>query len=207
MVLYFMISLTQTPLPMAKKQLNITELITDAERIELNKNTSYLKSYPVFIDFFAQKQRLNTADLIIGSHLVYGWMPTILSLELENSDTVVSILNRSKHSKELLSEADLTTLKACINNSLVGASKLLHFIQPDIYPIWDSRVLRYWTKNKSTYGIDQVPKYLELITQMNEIIQLDEFSSIYDTISSKIDYPITKLRALELVMFESEKEN
>jgi hypothetical protein len=29
-----------------------------------------------------------------------------------------------------------------LNNSVVGTSKLLHFVRPDLFPIWDSRIAK-----------------------------------------------------------------
>ena len=56
-----------------------------------------------------------------------------------------------------------------VNNSWIGLSKVLHFINPDIFPIWDSRVAKCFNmlypyqfnkkdiyESESNYGISQV---------------------------------------------------
>ena len=81
---------------------------------------------------------------MIGRFMTYGWMPTILD-ELGELDDVskegnlVKYLNKAKHhKKERLNIREIEHIASCINNSVVGASKLLHFINPNVYAIWDS---------------------------------------------------------------------
>lgn len=111
-------------------------------------------SYNEFIKYFDEiNSEIKLHHLIISSHFVYGWMPTILKFKNTNIKEVLIYLNKAR-SNHLLSEKELLEIKACVNNSMVGTSKLLHFINPQIYAIWDSRVLRYINGNKYFYGID-----------------------------------------------------
>ena len=57
------------------------------------------------------------------------------------------LLNKAK-SGNLLNSEELEIVKKCVNNSLVGTSKLLHFINPSIYAIWDSKIFRNITEKK-----------------------------------------------------------
>lgn len=88
-------------------------------------------------------------DAVVGLHIVYAWMPTIPNLQLPAGLTnaeqaqVVTFLNAAR--LRLLTDAELTFLKESFaNNSMVGLSKLLHFLAPDRYAIWDKRVATAW---------------------------------------------------------------
>jgi hypothetical protein len=115
----------------------------------------YSIAYPTLIAHFASISRpLNINDALIGLHIVYGWMPTIPDLRLavdvaanpERCATLLAELNLACSATEPLVAADaeraMTTVREFTNGSLIGASKLLHFLRPDIFPIWDSRVAR-----------------------------------------------------------------
>ena len=70
-------------------------------------------------------------------------MPTILNYKSNEFDTAVEILNRAKNNPRISTD-DILLLKQLINNSLVGVSKLLHYIN-SVYAIWDSRVCNFLT--------------------------------------------------------------
>lgn len=100
-----------------------------------NQNDFYTNSYSHFINFFAQKKELTKEDIILGMALVYSWMPTIpKNINFEILDEVLPILNRAKKGG-IVSKEEYVILKVLCNNSLVGVSKLLHFINPEQYAI------------------------------------------------------------------------
>ena len=190
--------------PMNFKNLTIEILKRDAENIPIDKNDSYLKAYPEFITYFEINNPIEKHHLIIGSHFIYGWMPTILTLKLDNIEEVLRLLNEVRNGK-VLNEAELETLKKCINNSMVGLSKLLHFINPVNYAIWDSRILNYCTGQSSQYGIDKPKNYIAYIEKLNEISKEKQFNELYAAIKKYFDYPITAMRAIEIIMFQTNK--
>jgi len=187
------------------KNLNFDTLKDNIKDFTIDPNSSYIKSYPEFIEFFKSKDKITEHDLIISSHFVYGWMPTIINLKLDNTNHVLELLNQAKKGR-LLKKAELETLKKAINNSMVGASKLLHFINPKIYAIWDSRIYRYLTEKKSAYGIGKVDLYLEYLGGLEKIAYTTGFGEIQNKISNTVGYQISANRAIELVMFEAGKK-
>ena len=176
----------------------------------------YLFSYKYFINYFKNiDKKLDVESLVISSHFVYGWMPTIISLNTNKVkiDKILEILNGIKENKINLEKQDLTDLKTIINNSVVGTSKLLHFIAPENYAIWDSRIYNYIINDqnkKSSYGVNNELTYLNYNNTLREIslennyliseIELfrSEFKKIYK-------YDISNLRSLELIMFITNK--
>lgn len=117
---------------------NINTLITDAKSIDFSKvRKSNFISYKSFIEYFKDiKGELTKHNLIIGINFTYGWMPTIFKFKNFELYEIVLILNKARNI-ELLNESELDIIRKCLNNSLVGTSKLLHFINPNKYPIWD----------------------------------------------------------------------
>lgn len=186
------------------RELKIENLKKESKIFEIKEDDSYLNSYQEFIDYFEKIEEIEKHHLVISSHFVYGWMPTILNLKLNNLDEILPILNQAKTDK-LLDKDDLKKLRFSINNSAVGITKLLHFINPEIYPIWDSKIYKYWSGNKTISGIDKPENYLEFIRQINKITKHKDFEDIHNIIESKLQYKVSPVRALELLIFQSYK--
>jgi hypothetical protein len=90
-------------------------------------------------------------------------------------------------------------LKA-INNSVVGTSKFLHFVAPEIFPIWDSRIAAVFGF-RHDYQINNALNYRKYC------------DAIHDRLARPIDWPIllandetlsrktTNVRKLEFCLF------
>ncbi len=172
---------------------------------KIPRNESYVVSYPYLIEYFKSKSSFVAGDVVCGAHMVYGWMPTILELYSEsgNSDLGVAAqtLSEAKAGRDL-SEQQLKALAAIINNSLVGASKLLHFVAPEHFPIWDSKVYSFVHEQRPHhYRLNNVGNYLDYVKLLKHLCQKPEFPRFYDSVRKKLDYDVSPLRALELVMF------
>tara|TARA_B100000780_G_C20687328_1_gene273414 strand:- start:19 stop:435 length:417 start_codon:yes stop_codon:yes gene_type:complete len=133
-------------------------------------------------------------------------MPTIIELKFKDMEDVLKSLNNAK-SGAMLTLGELELLKSTINNSLVGLSKLLHFINPIDYAIWDSRIYRYTTVKKSSYGIGNTQLYLNYLSKLNDIESHVDFNEIKKNVSVHFDYEITSKRVIELLMFEADKRD
>jgi hypothetical protein len=189
---------------MQLKNLTFENLNRDAEGFSIIANDSYLESYPEFIAYFRNIKIIEKHHLIISSHFVYGWMPTILTLETTELDKILMLLNSVKKGHHLGIE-EIKVLKHCVNNSMVGLSKLLHFINPMDYAIWDSRIYRYITGAKSQHSIAKPENYLAYLDQLREIEKHEDYNSLQERIQTHIDYAIIPMRAMELLMFEVDR--
>ena len=125
---------------------------------------SYEESYVPIYEHFQPliDQNTDTATkkwLIHGASLVYSWMPTALILHTnQKNEAICSLKNikenktraeKIKNMKKMLLDKDCSSivnailpLRNCINNSIRGTSKFLHFSFPEVFPIWDSRVAK-----------------------------------------------------------------
>jgi hypothetical protein len=148
---------------------------------------------------------LSESDFVCGAHLVYGWMPTVLNLNPGGIQITLKrgaeILTVAKNTG-LVADTDLQLLKNLVNNSLVGASKLLHFLVPESFAIWDSKIYAFvFEEPAHNYRVNQVSKYREYMHELERIKGRHGFDSFHESVQSKVGYKISALRAIELVMF------
>lgn len=137
--------------------------------------------------------------------MAYGWMPTVLDLypEAPNIDlaTGARLLSQAK-SAGSLTDNEVEQLARLINNSLVGASKLLHFVSPQHFPIWDSKIYAFVFQEKPhNYRVSQVSKYRQYLAQLGQLRKGSRFESFHASVNQKVGYEVSEIRALELVMF------
>ena len=189
------------------KNLVFDNILDESLKFTPPTEDSYIKTYPEFIQYFKNISNISKHNLVISSHFVYGWMPTIIELKFQDMEGgVLKSLNKAKNGA-MLTVGELELLKSTINNSLVGLSKLLHFINPADYAIWDSRIYRYTTDKKSSYGIGNTQLYLNYLSKLNEIESHVDFNEIKKNISAHFDYEISSKRVIELLMFEEDKRD
>lgn len=177
------------------------------------ENDSYLLSYPHFIDYFRSLKTIDKRAFFIGSNFTYGWMPTVLRYKTDKTGKadlnarlrlVISLLNRAKAEPDL-SKAELGEIKGVINNSIVGTSKILHFINAEGYPIWDSKTCAYFTNNKNPSHANNIDRYLAYKKNCEQLVTEKGVVNIRNTINEilKPIGPVTRLRAIEMVFFNA----
>ncbi|WP_129715410.1 hypothetical protein [Pedobacter sp. SYP-B3415] len=205
--------------------------IENKDKINNSLKTSYHFSYPSLLAFFS-REVLTADDVIAGIHMVYGWMPRVFSFygrskemtERQNFEElfkkisyVQMILNKAKSHVELISLEEIQTLKMLFGNSVVGTSKLLHFVQPERYAIWDSRVCAVFSgRNRISHAMaSNTVSFENYLKEMLVLVQTDEVrEAVCDPVMASIRKHsenagnlelsrITPLRALELILFSA----
>ena len=164
--------------------------------------SSYVRSYSAILSHFTSIQKFQENDYVCCAHMVYGWMPTILEIYLDESfisiGEAAELLQKAKNN-ECLSFQEVESLAKITNNSLVGSSKILHFTNPEMYPIWDSRIYCFvFEENPYSYRVVKVEKYFQYIERLKELVNDSRFPDFYRKIVDRIGYRVTKFRALEL---------
>jgi hypothetical protein len=183
-----------------KSHVTIDKFLKDCDNFKVEKQT-YDISYPEFLKYFSDLKTITKHNLVIGINFTYGWMPTIFDFRSDKFDEAIEILNNAKNGV-ILTIAQLETLKGLFNNSLVGTSKLLHFINPDKFPIWDSRVYYYLTGELAyNHRIGNCEAYFSFIKFCEYLTQIKEYEEIHQSICKKLGYPMAKLRTVELIMY------
>ncbi|QQR98613.1 MAG: hypothetical protein IPK18_03550 [Sphingobacteriales bacterium] len=176
-------------------------LLKDAKSIVIPKKEQYLTAYKEFINYFENLDKLSEHHIIIGISFTYSWMPTILDFRSNKIIEATQILNYAKQgNRPSLTELDI--LKSCFNNSLVGSSKLLHFINPNKFAIWDSRVYRYlFNQTPHSYRVENNNTYLNYLYFCDHLINSSEINTLKKIVEEKVGYTMTKMRAIELIFF------
>jgi hypothetical protein len=165
-------------------------------------------SYKELVKYFesvSSEKPLTAHHFFIGAYFSYGWMPTMLRVT-GCIDDALKAVNKARASKQSISEAEFMTIASVINGSVVGASKLLHFICPDKYAIWDSRVYRFiFQREPYQYRLEAPLIYQEYLDTLKKITSDSEFSRVKILVEKSIGYVVTDLRACELIMFSNGK--
>lgn len=185
------------------KKPTVQELVSKISCFNNLNNLNYDISYIEFINYFQQIQIINRHNFIIGINFSYGWMPTIFNIKNDNFDKCIDILNECRSNVYDITKDNLSSLKSLINNSVVGTTKLLHFINPEKYPIIDSRVCKFLTGRKSINITEDL--YLEYLDICKNIINDQSYNnSIHSKyLINSINQNATKMRSLEQLMYLS----
>jgi hypothetical protein len=178
----------------------VEQIIRDAEQLELDPNDSYIFSYPHLTGYLANLDAIEPAHFVIAAHFVYGWMPRVLMIQPRDVPAAAALLHDVKHGA-WLDRDQLALMKSVLGNSLVAASKLLHFANTEGYAIWDSHVYRYINKRDNTYQRSKVENYVRYVENCQEIVQDPRFKPVHAAINARLGYAVSGLRAVELVMF------
>jgi len=181
-------------------KVTVGQIARDERDVQLEPGDTYLLSYPEFVAYFANLDAVTRHNLIIAANFVYGWMPRTLRFRSQDFDLAVTILNAAK-SGSTIGERELSLLKDLIDNSMVAVSKLLHFVRPDLYVIWDRRVYTYVHGKYSQQQIQKPGNYFAFRDNCREITQDARFKPVHASMNRKIGYEVSPLRALELVMY------
>lgn len=171
---------------------------------QIDRTQSYIRSYPHILASLASCQVLTEQDFICGAHMVYGWMPTILEIHATESLGVldgVSLLHKARIQGQL-SCSEIQRLAQLVNRSVVGASKLLHFVNPEAFAIWDSRIYRFiYEQTPHQNRVNNAAAYERYLMLLQQLRQDERFPVFHASINQKMGYPVSALRALEVVMF------
>jgi hypothetical protein len=128
----------------------------------------YSVAYLILAEYFDSLPSLDWTVAVLGLHIVYSWMPTIPRLgkimrwSSEQKDALVAALDVVRKGEEPMT-SQLKLIVSFCNNSIVGASKLMHFLCPLTSPIWDTRVARAFLKWPTISGssVNRITRWKE----------------------------------------------
>ena len=171
----------------------------------ISRENSYIISYPYILAYFQSLKEFSVRDFVCCAHIIYGWMPTILDLHPKQSNINLhqgaKLLTSAKRDGHL-PDSGIEQLKRLVNNSLIGASKLLHFTSPNKFAIWDSKIYSFVFEDKPhNYRVNQISNYREYLSLLQEIMKHPDFMLFHKSINTKIGYDVTPFRAIELIMY------
>ncbi|TGN02054.1 hypothetical protein [Leptospira dzoumogneensis] len=186
------------------KSFTVEYFVSKALSLSATPNNQYLSVYHDLLDFVQSIEKIDRKSFVVVAHIVYGWMPTILDYKFLREDDYSFYEENIKIGN--CSVEFLSLIKEKINNSIVGGSKFLHFMNPEMYAIWDSKVYKaLFDKKGRGYNTNNIENYIQYNLTLRDFSQKPEMVMIQNILKEKkyIDKEITNMRALETVLFYS----
>ena len=166
----------------------------------IDTSEQYLRTYPELLRSTAILTKEMGEDALPAiAHMAYGWMPTILKKFSDSQSDIVgaaTVCRSFEQASELIQSLD----DSPINNSWVGMSKVLHFFNPEFFPIWDSRVAQHFGL-KYDYQINNRKHFLEYLTFVEENRKSDAVKKVQEAFVKEAGYSVTDVRACEFILF------
>ena len=172
-------------------------------QIVAQPNQGYLRSYREFVRHAQALRPIDAGAVILVAGLVYSWMPRTLRLGSANDIAAAAAILESARRKGQLTPAAFEGLSTALGNSPVAASKALHFFHPELYPIWDSRVWRALEWHSSEVRASAGARYVRYTALVGDAASQADFSPVHRQVEQAIGYPVSRIRALELLLFLS----
>lgn len=167
----------------------------------------YSLTYQLFTD--APLNTLNDFWRIVA--YTYSWMPTIPDVRpqfIKDPGELLSMLQELKAGDTSNLPTLIHQLIPVVNNSLIGVSKVLHFIAPDQVPIIDRNVLSGWEVFFSIMhphdGIPKLPYYRTALNRKH-IPKYLEYRDILLQWEANSEGSVS-MRNLEMAFFELGRE-
>ena len=130
--------------------------------------------------------------------LIYTWMGGVQPKlgALDNYSSCYDDLADAKRGLTL-NAAQIDRVKEYVSGSLIGASKFLHFANPEIYPIWDRRVAEAMYGLPHYYQHQKTENYIQYIDDLSNI---DVPDALLKSLRTKLG-AASKVRLLEFSLF------
>ena len=177
---------------------------------------TYLLTYPSMVKF-GRSCPLDAHHFHLLAALAYGWMPRVVRIDPGRLPEALETLKWARRQKrdaawKDIKRAMIEHLEACLG-SMVGASKVLHFVNPYAFPIWDSRIEGLRKGGKARQKDMTVAGYMAYAKDVYKVRASPRFDRLYDQIASALQQKlgefeiplyatsITKVRAIEYALF------
>ena len=199
--------------------MDLNRLIPAVQRVrtstpsEGSRTATYLRTYPALLAVASYSDMDDSTGFLQLATIAYGWMPRIVRLDPNHLNRAVAAFREARKATDLNgTEMGIADVAACLH-SVVGASKLLHFVNPKLFPIWDRNVEGFrLSTDPSQHHMHQVKNYTAYTSEVHEIRQNPMFSEFYRAFNQgfkerlrrlKIPpYCLTEVRSVESAVFE-----
>lgn len=175
------------------------------------RSHTYLSTYPQILST-AQGDEVQGPQFKQLALMVYGWMPRVLRIDNAYFPFALHAANAAKDATpETFADIPIQHVANCLH-SMVGASKLLHFLNPNVFPIWDSKIQAFRRLPNGNNEMSKIENYLDYVEEVHAIVREEGFEEFYTQYGishanrlrrSNIDlYAVSHLRAIEASAFE-----
>lgn len=190
----------------------IKQIEQQPDAVDLRAAT-YLRTYPSILKIGISSRRLNASQFHQLVLLAYGWMPRIARIDGAHENMSIDVLEQARHATRASSaKINLDSLTKCVR-SIVGASKILHFVNPDVFPIWDSKVERFRLRAEPPFNhMSEAKHYLHYVREVHIICKDRRFKEFHRSFNAAFakrlqrlqikPYKLARVRAIEAAAFE-----
>ncbi len=178
-----------------------------------SRAATYLRTYPAILATAAVEGVDASIKFSQLATMAYGWMPRVLRLDSDHLPDSIEALQLAQNSTEV------TWTRVPINDiaqslhSVVGASKLLHFAMPHLFPIWDKKVESFRLgQEPMQFHMTRAENYTAFVEEVHDIRRDARFVDFHEEFNQafigrlvrlRIDpYHLSEVRAVELAVFE-----
>jgi len=176
------------------------------------RSHTYLSTYPDIIHFAQQINPDSDQQFRQLALMVYGWMPRVLRIDAAHSQLAEQEMVAARNSTIAnYRNIEVQHIAICLR-SLVGASKLLHFINPEVFPIWDSKIQAFCGRQNSDNAMKKLANYYQYVDEVHAIINAPAFPQFFNNFTTAIanrltqsninHYQVSHIRAVESSAFE-----
>lgn len=174
------------------------------ERKKLDDIQQYRETYYALLDLGKTvRQDPSSLKLLQLGLAAYGWMPTIFD-NLPDEKKLKDFSELVKACEEDQSRPNnFVSLLKTFNNSVVGTSKVLHFLFPNIFPIWDSNIAFAFGYNPAyTASYNNPETYIKYMDGLAAFFKRKKQFQAPQVIKTHFQKSaVTPLRELELCLF------
>jgi len=198
--------------------LNLQTLDQAVDLVRMNRlsdgsrEATFLRAYPALLVSAKAPDRAVIETFLMTAAFAYGWMPGSLRIEPQRLDAAARAFDAARAQTAEFSERHVAAVAGCLQ-SLVAASKVLHFANPYLYPIWDRRIEEFrQDASPSQYHMAQTENYISYVEDIQKIKQEQGFLGFHHDYCMNYQerlrrlaippYPLTDLRVIESAVHE-----
>ncbi|MAM87505.1 MAG: hypothetical protein CME36_09390 [unclassified Hahellaceae] len=192
---------------------NAVEAVRRGQAVLNTRQTTYLRTYPALLGLARHRESSPEDRFLQLVTAAYGWMPRIVRINQDHLSSAIQALEEARLAQGTdFDESLVEKISKCLY-SVVGASKVLHFANPQVFPIWDSKVEGVWRAREASYHYMSKPKgYLIYAKEVHELSEQKEFPDFFSNFNTAYQlrleacgiscYEISHIRAIEAAAFE-----
>jgi hypothetical protein len=187
------------------------DLVRVNKFVDGSREATFLRAYPALLAATQATHRAADAFLLAAT-FAHGWMPGSLRIEQRGLDAAVRAFGLARGERVTFAEEAVDAVANCLQ-SLVAASKVLHFANPAVYPTWDARVEGFRRGlTPSPYHMAQTAHYAAYVRDIQGVKREEGFLGFHFDYCVNYQerlrrlaippYPLTDMRVVESAVRE-----
>jgi hypothetical protein len=188
------------------------ELVRGGGCREQAREATALRTYPILLAAARMPAQDPSEAFLRAACLAYAWMPQALRLEHAHLASAVAACEAARAGAAELGEREIDAIAASLS-SVVGASTVLHLVDPGRFPLWDHRIERFRLEEEPTpYHMGQARHYLAFIEEVRALTAHPLFLTFHHDYCTAYQgrlqrlrispYPLTEPRVVESAISE-----